>query len=166
MPKPIRKFISYITPSQSKLAIRPLSTARQPRTPGSYNTLDWQDHCHNHDSLANFNIVTFNLLAPCYKRLSSVSLISGHREREANYRDLWRDREQKTLEFLKDIVFPTTSVIAFQEYWLDEEYSSSFADTLRLYGYELTTLQRTGKILTCTSMPDQLVYKIKIVIFG
>lgn len=71
-------------------------------------------------------------------------MILGSRERESKHPELWKAREKETLELLKTI-FPTTSIIALQEYWLNDEYSHYFQQVLEENGYELKTLQRTGK---------------------
>jgi hypothetical protein len=148
----LRRIISYVTPSVSKLSISSSApTSKQQRAPG-YTSLDWLDHRSTHYPLANFNIVTFNLLAPCYKRMPTRNLLSGHRDRESDYPDIWRKRQDDTLMILKENIFPTCSIVAFQEYWLDEMYACHFESVLDMYNYQLIKLQRTGSKMDAVAL--------------
>ena len=59
---------------------------------------------------------TFNVLAPCYKRLSSEN------DRESSYESLWKQRHLSIINLLKSLEI---NLICLQEFWLDEQ---SFID--------------------------------------
>jgi len=55
--------------------------------------INWKLNKENCEPVAAFKIVSFNLLAPCYKRLQGTKDDStGHRLRESTNNNLWRER--------------------------------------------------------------------------
>jgi len=114
-----------------------------------------------YDSIGDFNIATFNLLAPCYKRLNTRDVFSGRRYREASDIPRWTTRAKDTLEFFKNELYPT-SIIALQEFWLEENYRKRFQMEFEAEGYELRTLQRTGKKMDAVALAiKRSVFEIK-----
>mmetsp|Transcript_10868 Transcript_10868/g.33318 ORF Transcript_10868/g.33318 Transcript_10868/m.33318 type:complete len:312 (+) Transcript_10868:47-982(+) len=94
---------------------------------------------------AAFSVATFNVLAPCYRRLNDAKLatvsVGGRRPRESQFGDLWRDRCDEMCCFLKK--HSRCDVVCLQEFWFADEYRHAvqkrFGDE-----YELVPLQRTG----------------------
>uniref|UniRef100_A0A7S3A7G3 Endonuclease/exonuclease/phosphatase domain-containing protein n=1 Tax=Rhodosorus marinus TaxID=101924 RepID=A0A7S3A7G3_9RHOD len=101
------------------------------------------------------SVATFNVLAPCYRRLDELSVKvqvvekSGigpgnfgrrPRPRESQFRDLWSARCSEMCAFVKADVF---DVVCLQEFWFDEGYVSKFSDCF-MKDYELFSAQRTG----------------------
>ena len=105
---------------------------------------DWNIARKTYQSIFDFNIVTFNLLAPCYKRLPTINPATGRRDRESSNQLLWKSRRNATLEFFSQNIFPIASVIALQEFWLDDGYKTKFTSELNKNGYELKSLPRAG----------------------
>lgn len=94
-------------------------------------------------------ITSFNMLAPCYKRVSVSTPISGISEkrtisREASFTDQWQERADLKAKFLLEHVFPFSSIVALQEYWMFSEYDSIFQELFKSCGYELYTCKRSG----------------------
>lgn len=80
---------------------------------------------------------TFNLLAPCYKRLSSEF------DRESAYDTLWQTRHLSIIQLLQSL---DIDLICLQEFWLTNPifaqlYRSNLSDK-----YTFHTLQRTGAL--------------------
>lgn len=113
-------------------------------------------------------LTTFNLLAPCYKRVESTShscsaegvadtqgggFLSGLKEkivgkarprpRESEYGDMWRARAEETLDFVTKCLATDSDIICFQEFWFDSEYQELFKERLG-QKYSFHTFQRTG----------------------
>jgi endonuclease/exonuclease/phosphatase family metal-dependent hydrolase len=107
--------------------------------------LRWNKHHMNYDKLSSFKVATFNLLAPCFKRMETIDPMTGLMHREDIYHQLWTDREAKTLEFFQKHIITNTSVIALQEYWLDQRYARVFEAWLVQNGFKLEQLARTGE---------------------
>lgn len=141
--------------------------------------LSWKSHKDKCDAIADFSIVSFNLLAPCYKRLHGTRDHStGRRLRESGNRSLWLDRAgvctlcknplhliylysllscytitEKTLRFLRKNLLGSNgaveasqpvAIIAFQEYWLNYEYTAMYDSDFKNHGYEIRHLQRSS----------------------
>ena len=92
-----------------------------------------------------FDVVSFNLLAPVYKRLSSLNTITGRRHREDSDFTLWNDRLTQTIDFFRSEIYNDAAIIALQEYWLDPEYRILFETQFKQHGYKVYILQRTGE---------------------
>lgn len=100
-------------------------------------------HATIHQGTHDFDIVSFNLLAPVYKRLTTKNF-TGRRDREASKNDLWQDRLAQTMDFFKQEIYKDTAIIALQEYWLDDRYRELFEREFRKHGYEYRIMQRAG----------------------
>ena len=110
-----------------------------------YNSLEWKKcGAIDHDVEGDFRITSWNLLAPCYKRMSTRDITSGRRMRESHLQSKWLARAQNTLSFLREEIYPTSSIIALQEFWLDDKYVSIFTEDFKRQGFDLRILQRTG----------------------
>ena len=110
-----------------------------------YNSLEWKKcGAIDHDVAGDFRITSWNLLAPCYKRMSTRDITSGRRMRESHLQSKWLARAQNTLSFLREEIYPTSSIIALQEFWLDDKYVSMFTEDFKRQGFDLRILQRTG----------------------
>jgi hypothetical protein len=64
--------------------------------------------------------------------------------RESSYHDVWQERATKKVAFLNSTVFPNSSIVALQEYWLHDQYSSQFVESAHQNGFRLQSLRRTG----------------------
>ena len=81
------------------------------------------------------SVCTFNILSPCYKRLSSEY------DRESAYESLWQARHLSIIELLQSL---NANLICLQEFWFKNRsfvqlYQSSFSSKYSFY-----TLRRTG----------------------
>jgi hypothetical protein len=106
-----------------------------------------------------FDIVSFNLLAPVYKRLNTKSANTGRRHREAGDYNLWCERLESTMDFFKQEIYKDAAIIALQEYWLDPRYRRIFEEQFQQNGYECRVMQRTG------SKADAVALAIKSEVF-
>ena len=94
--------------------------------------------------MARVDIVTFNLLAPCYKRLATRNSV-GRRYRESHDPASWSPRAELAFRFFQEQIMPSTSIIALQEFWVGNEvYKKMFLEEFERQGFSVTTLQRTG----------------------
>eukprot|EP00428_Durinskia_dybowskii_P062244 CAMPEP_0170368838 /NCGR_PEP_ID=MMETSP0117_2-20130122/7665_1 /TAXON_ID=400756 /ORGANISM="Durinskia baltica, Strain CSIRO CS-38" /LENGTH=498 /DNA_ID=CAMNT_0010623521 /DNA_START=316 /DNA_END=1812 /DNA_ORIENTATION=- len=103
-----------------------------------------EPHVHAYPSSHAFDIVSFNLLAPVYKRLASKNAQTGRRHREAGDYGLWSDRLSQTMDFFRNEIYKDTAIIGLQEYWLDTRYRRMFEEQFAQHGYEVHVMQRTG----------------------
>lgn len=124
------------------------------------NVCEWKSFRSEYDPRLQFNVVTFNLLAPVYKRLQILNLETGNRKRESQNPELWRARAHKTLQFFRDEVFPHTEILGLQEFWTDPQYRCIYDDDFNRFGYDVHVLQRTGSKL------DAVVLAIKRDVFA
>ncbi|CAM9175264.1 unnamed protein product [Phaeothamnion confervicola] len=101
---------------------------------------------------------TFNLLAPCYKRItvtptatagaamSPISLLSPRAAAvapESQFRSLWRRRVSDTVDFISSEL-ADSDILAFQEYWFDSpHYHGIFRESLEP-AYNFHALRRSG----------------------
>ncbi|RYG97996.1 hypothetical protein EON65_52010 [archaeon] len=113
----------------------------------NYDDLDWSKHQNSFSPLFQFNIVSFNLLAPVYKRLQSVDITTGFRKRESQKEELWGARALRTADFFRREVLGSTDIIGLQEFWLDSAYRHIFEDEFAQAGYDVHVLKRPGKKL-------------------
>ncbi len=82
----------------------------------------------------NFSICTFNILAPCYKRLSSEY------DRESDYESIWKSRHLSIITLLQSL---RIHLICLQEFWLNDR---SFVDLYESHlssKYSFHYVQRT-----------------------
>ncbi|CAN0287188.1 unnamed protein product [Laminaria digitata] len=108
----------------------------------------------------NLRLTTFNLLAPCYKRMHTVEppLAAGIADagtgllarraktertaRESEFAGLWRERAMETVDFIGREM-ASSDIICLQEFWLDPEYETIFRSALA-DDYDFHTVKRTG----------------------
>ena len=102
----------------------------------------WSSQKEDYNALNSIKIVSFNVLAPCYKRLSQN--IEGKTPRESSQRELWEERARKTIAFFKSSIFPYAHIIGLQEFWVAEYYQEIFREGAEEFGYKIHSLQRTG----------------------
>lgn len=121
-------------------SIRRQSTINVANSTSSCSQLNWKQSQDTHKSLTSCNIVTFNMLAPCYKRTFFRSI----RSRESSESDKWLIRAQRTVEFLRQEICPSATIIALQEFWLQEEYYSIFQHVFDIEGFDVRYMRRTG----------------------
>ena len=119
----------------------------------------------DHDTIT---VASFNLLAPCYKRLAGQRNSMGRTLRESHSPDAWQKRADDTLAFLKSHLLGTGagagagagavvadaeavpalgghSIIALQEFWLEPAYRQQFQAAFVEAGYTVHTLRRGEK---------------------
>jgi hypothetical protein len=121
--------------------------------PQSPHPIRWMPLDSNqYEKLSEFKIVTFNMLAPCYKRLAVPELEKGKGNldilRRSSFREsskdfVWKARARQSIDFFNAELF-TADIIALQEFWLEEEYASLFYSEIAKNGYQYQTLQRSG----------------------
>jgi endonuclease/exonuclease/phosphatase family metal-dependent hydrolase len=114
--------------------------------------LDWGKQKPDYFTQSKFNVVSFNLLAPCYKRLPIRDALTGYRIRESTKPELWKERVAELRLFLRNEIYNVTEIVAFQEFWLEEQYLSLFREDLEEFGFEIHMLQRTGKKLDAVAL--------------
>ncbi len=118
----------------------------RPDTVNPYESLSWKDkNIHSHYSLASIRISSFNLLAPCYKRLAKRDEVTGRRKRESSDYETWNKRAVSTIDFFDKVLYPSSDIIAFQELWLDNDYLKLITDNISKSNYSIYMLQRTGE---------------------
>jgi len=105
----------------------------------SFKSLNWQDNEINLHKMGEFSVVTFNMLAPCYKRLEERDLL-GRNRREADMG--WQDRANETLAFFEGELLKNFQVVSLQEFWLNEDYHQQFKRLVSRLGFSLYTLRR------------------------
>jgi hypothetical protein len=115
---------------------------------------EWKESRDLYEPLVEFNVVTFNMLAPCYKRIPN-EMINGRKGRESDKSLIWNKRATDTVNFFEKELLPTSSIVALQEFWLNEQYSAMFENSFRRNGFEMRTLKRSG------SKMDAVVIAIK-----
>lgn len=94
------------------------------------------------------SVATFNVLAPCYRRLSWSAVATeecvrreGRRPRESEFVGLWRSRCADMCEFLRrDDSF---DILCLQEFWFEKEYTEKVYKNFESE-YQMISLQRTG----------------------
>ncbi|CAF1104548.1 unnamed protein product [Adineta steineri] len=84
-----------------------------------------------------FSVCTFNILAPCYKRLSSET------DRESAYDNLWQTRHSSIIELLQSL---ESNIICLQEFWLKSSVFTQLYKSNLSSKYNFYTLQRTGSL--------------------
>lgn len=75
------------------------------------------------------SIVTFNLLAPCYKRLFNPDG-AERRDREHQHPSLWNARLDNLLHLLTNLS-PVPDIIALQEVWFNPGFRNRLEDALK-----------------------------------
>jgi endonuclease/exonuclease/phosphatase family metal-dependent hydrolase len=97
-----------------------------------------------YETTGNFSVVSFNMLAPIYKRLNGYDLHAKEQKRESQFLELWTTRAQKTKDFFEKEFFNSSDIIALQEFWMEKQYLDYFATEFYARNYELFCHQRTG----------------------
>lgn len=113
-------------------------------SPPQFGNHEWKGDNDSFEQIVEFSLVTFNMLAPCYKRISREASITGRRERESDKLLMWSQRATDTIAFFEKELLPASSILALQEFWLNEEYSSMFEKFFDEKGYDFRTLKRSG----------------------
>ncbi|CAM9309570.1 unnamed protein product, partial [Discosporangium mesarthrocarpum] len=120
----------------------------------------------------DFRLTTFNLLAPCYKRIKPVTNKGGlcppagveapeaahgtsgigsalmalqaklPQPRESSFDDLWRERAEDTVAFMQENM-SSSDIICLQEFWFDPRYEGLFRRGLEKE-YDFHMVRRTG----------------------
>jgi mRNA deadenylase 3'-5' endonuclease subunit Ccr4 len=85
----------------------------------------------------NLSICTFNVLAPCYKRLSSEY------DRESAYESTWRSRHLSIINLLQSLQI---HLICLQEFWLNEPSFIQLYESHLSSKYSFFYVQRTGDL--------------------
>ena len=83
------------------------------------------------------SVCTFNILAPCYKRLSSED------DRESDHEQVWRSRHQSIVDLLLSLKI---DVICLQEFWLKQQAFVDLYESRLLSRYSCHYIQRTGDL--------------------
>ncbi|CAF1324607.1 unnamed protein product [Rotaria sordida] len=81
------------------------------------------------------SVCTFNILAPCYKRLSS------EKDRESCYDSLWQKRHLSIINLLQSLEI---NLICLQEFWFKNPLFIQLYKSNLSSKYSFYTLQRTG----------------------
>ena len=76
--------------------------------------------------------------------MSIRDIRSGRRMRESHLQSKWADRQQRTLAFFREEIYPQSAIIALQELWLDDSYVNIFTEDFKRQGFDIRVLQRTG----------------------
>ncbi|CAM9688172.1 unnamed protein product [Chrysoparadoxa australica] len=89
-------------------------------------------------------LTTFNLLAPCYKRLGGSKGLLSRTPRESEFDGVWSQRVTGTADFIASYL-ETSDLICLQEFWCQsEEYQSVMRNRLQAK-YDFHLLKRPGK---------------------
>jgi len=84
-----------------------------------------------------FSVCTFNILSPCYKRLSSEY------DRESAYESLWQARHLSIIQLLQSL---NINLICLQEFWFRNPAFSHLYHSNLSSKYSFHTLRRTGSL--------------------
>jgi protein angel len=107
----------------------------------SHRSLRWESNQSDMAELGKLKLATFNMLAPCYKRLKGRrDPVTGRRVLEKNVD--WRTRAEQALVFFRLELLPKFELIALQEFWLEDDYVEMFRTLLGALGYSLHILRR------------------------
>jgi len=94
--------------------------------------------------VGELKITSFNLLAPCYKRIQGrfgqFGLI-----RESADNELWEKRLEESVQFFKTEILKHSDIVAFQEFWLHEDYKTRFEELTSDMQFEMVLLKRHPK---------------------
>mmetsp|Transcript_12581 Transcript_12581/g.16360 ORF Transcript_12581/g.16360 Transcript_12581/m.16360 type:complete len:436 (+) Transcript_12581:127-1434(+) len=114
---------SNIRKSKSLLAAPVANTAELPEQTAASPSLEFEDF--------ELSISTFNVLAPCYKRIGGKALGGSlkPRPREAQFPELWKDRASKLANFLVTSL-EDSDIICLQEYWFEPGFQKIFQRAL------------------------------------
>jgi len=85
----------------------------------------------------NLSVCTFNVLAPCYKRLSSEY------DRESSYESKWKSRHLSIINLLQSLQI---HLICLQEFWLSERSFSELYESYLSSKYSFHYVQRTHNL--------------------
>jgi mRNA deadenylase 3'-5' endonuclease subunit Ccr4 len=81
------------------------------------------------------SVCTFNILSPCYKRLSSEY------DRESSYESLWQNRHLSIIKLLQSLEI---NLICLQEFWFKNPLFAQLYQSNLSSKYSFYTLRRTG----------------------
>ena len=105
---------------------------------------NWNNHNLHMKKVGELKITSFNLLAPCYKRIQGrfgqFGLI-----RESADNELWEKRLEESAQFFKSEILKNSDIIAFQEFWLHEDYKTKFEELASDMEFEMVLLKRHPK---------------------
>jgi hypothetical protein len=87
--------------------------------------------------MGELKISSFNLLAPCYKRLHFGN--SGNSVRESANQEIWEKRLADAIGFFNSYLLKTSQIIALQEYWMEDMYTQKFHKAVADNGYKKIT---------------------------
>ena len=110
-----------------------------------HERLKWSTRKNSYSQSFKIKLLSFNLLAPVYKRLPSIDPATGFHKREANHPEMWQDRAHRAMEFFRREVINKTDIIGFQEFWLEQNYIKIFEKEFESHGYNWYLLQRPGR---------------------
>lgn len=116
------------------------------------DNLSWEKNKDVFTKINHMTISTFNLLAPCYKRMPES-------KRESGDDKIWTKRVTDTIEFCNTEIYGNSDIIGFQEYWLDAGYTELFDKAFDAHNYDVRHLKRTGKKM------DSVVIAVKKDVF-
>lgn len=88
-------------------------------------------------SSKTLSVCTFNILSPCYKRLSS------EHDREGAYKALWQSRHLSIINLLQSLQI---NLICLQEFWFKNPLFAQLYETHLSSKYSFYTLRRTGSL--------------------
>ena len=83
------------------------------------------------------SVCTFNILSPCYKRLSSEY------DRESAYESLWQTRHSSIIKLLQSL---DINLICLQEFWFQNPLFAQLYQSNLSSKYSFFTLRRTGSL--------------------
>lgn len=153
---PVRRLVSFYFPSRF---FSSLHSELHEMEKSPHYIFDWKEYKADYNPAVQINIISFNMLAPVYKRLQILNLETGNRKRESQNPQLWRARAKNALQFFRKEIFPFADILGIQEFWTDPQYFGIFYDDFQKFGFELRILQRTGSKL------DALVFAVKKDVF-
>jgi endonuclease/exonuclease/phosphatase family metal-dependent hydrolase len=107
----------------------------------------WQNPAKGMVPIAEFSVVSFNMLAACYKRLSLRDVFTKRRIRESRIRNIWLNRAENSLEFMRKHIYNHDDIVALQEFWLDDGFSLMMQRDFATHGYDVFVLPRSDQKL-------------------
>lgn len=99
--------------------------------------LSFQSKMSSEQNSDRFSILTFNILAPCYKRLQSEA------DRESSYDNVWMERNKKIIDLVERL---DLNLICLQEFWVKNRSFVQLYESRLSAKYSCYYVRRTSGI--------------------
>lgn len=114
------------------------------------NEADEADEARGRVEAPALTVLTYNVLAPCYRRMPRRKLRGlGSRERESSLDEVWRARQAEVLDLVASAT-PRPDVVCLQEYWTDPACAALYEAALGgEYDFAVVRRPRKADAVAC-----------------